>query len=315
MIRRLGTRTGILLATAFLGSVAIFALLSILPGDAATVALGINATPDAVAELRARFGTDRPLIVQYLDWIGGVLVGDFGTSYVNGTDIGAQISERLSVTVWLVGGGLLVALLVAVPLGALSAVLQRSRLGVALSAVTQVSIAVPAFIAAILLINVFAVNLGLVPSGGWTDPAVDVGAFLSQAILPILAIGLIQGALISRYVRSSALEVIREDYIRTARAKGLTRTQAFLRHGIRNAAIPVITILGLQIAALLVDTIVIERVFVIPGLGSLLFDAIRRRDLLLVEGVVLLLVVAILVLNYVIDLVYLAVDPRLRRAR
>jgi peptide/nickel transport system permease protein len=314
MLGRLLSRTGILVLTALVGSVVVFLLLAILPGDPAQVALGINATPKALAQMREEFGINRPLIVQYFAWMGGVLTGHFGTSYITGADIGSQISQRLSVTAWLIFLGLIAAIIVAIPLGTLSAVLYRRRVGAVLGGVTQFGLAIPSFIAAILLINIFAVRLGLVPSGGWTPPSQDFGAFVSQAILPVLAIGLIQGSLLSRYIRSATLDVLREDYIRTARAKGLSPLRAFLKHGARNAAIPVVTVLGLQMAALLIDTIVIERVFVIPGLGSLLFDAIGRRDLLLVQGVVLLLVVAILVLNYIIDLVYVAIDPRLRRA-
>lgn len=313
MIARLLSRTGILVASAFAGSLVVFFLLAVLPGDPATVALGVNATPDAVAQLQSEFGTDRPLMIQYFDWFAGVLQGDFGTSYVTGADIAPQIAQRVGVTAWLVGLGEILSFVIAVPLGILAAVRQRKVSGTVLAGFSQIGVAVPSFITALVLINVFAVRWGLVPSGGWTAPAVDPGAFLQMVALPVVSIGLVQGALLSRYVRSAALEVMREDYVRTARAKGLSPLRAFVRHGSRNAAVPVVTVIGLQVATLLVDTIVIERVFVIPGLGSLLFDGLANRDLLLVQGVTLIIVCSILALNYLVDLLYLAIDPRLRR--
>lgn len=314
MLTRLLARTGIFALTAWVGSMIIFALMAILPGDPAAVALGVNATPETLAAKRAEFGTDQPLIVQYGHWLGDVLSGNFGTSYLSGQDIGPQIFSRIQVTAWLVVCSLVIAILVAVPLGVMSAVHHRDRTGVALSVVSQISVAIPSFIAAILLVNVFAVQLRLVPSGGWTPPGEDFVAFVKQLALPVISLGLIQGALLSRYVRSSTLNVLREDYIRTARSKGLSKTRAFMRHGARNAAVPVVTVLGLQVASLLIETIVIERVFVIPGLGSLLLDAVSSRDLLLVQGIVLVLVVTVLLLNLIVDALYVVIDPRLRKA-
>jgi peptide/nickel transport system permease protein len=173
-------------------------------------------------------------------------------------------------------------------------------------------VAVPAFLAGIVLIMVFAVKLGWLPANGWTPPAQDPGMFVRQLILPALSLGLVQGAVLTRYVRSAVLDVLREDYLRTARAKGLRPFPALWRHGLRNAAVPVVTVLGLQLATLLIGAVVVERVFVIPGLGSLLLDGVSNRDLLLVQDVVMLLVVAVLVVNFVVDLLYLALDPRLR---
>ncbi|WP_084125502.1 ABC transporter permease [Demequina sp. NBRC 110054] len=313
MLLKLLSRTGILLASTLVGSMIVFGLLAVLPGDPATVALGVNATPEAVAQLQQEFGTDRPLVVQYLDWLGGILQGDFGTSYVTGADIAQQIGQRIAVTGWLVGTSLVLTILIAVPLGVLAAVRQRKASGTVLAAMSQFGVAVPSFIAALLLINIFAVRLGWVPSGGWTAPVEDPAEFLRKLILPVVSIGLVQGAVLSRYVRSAALEIMREDFIRTARAKGLTPLRAFIKHGSRNAAVPVVTVIGLQVAGLLVDTIVVERVFVIPGLGSLLFDGLANRDLLLVQGIALIIVCLILVLNYIVDLLYIVIDPRLRR--
>ncbi|WUJ71076.1 ABC transporter permease [Kribbella soli] len=314
MILRLIERTGVFLVSLAVSSVLVFAFMAVLPGDPARVALGVNASDQAVAELRQQFGLDRPLPTQYFDWLGGLLHGDLGTSYVSKVAIGPQVFDRLQVTLWLLVAGMIIALVVAVPAGTVMAARHRKLSGLALSAVSQVGVAVPAFLAGILLIVVFAVKLGWLPANGWTPPAQDPGMFLKQLILPALALGLVQGAVLTRYVRSAVLDVLREDYLRTARAKGLRPFQALWRHGLRNAAVPVVTVLGLQLATLLIGAVVVERVFVIPGLGSLLLDGVSNRDLLLVQDVVMVLVLAVLLVNFIVDLLYVALDPRLRTA-
>jgi len=314
MILRLIERTGVFLVSLAVSSVLVFALMAVLPGDPARVALGVNASDEAVAELRRQFGLDRPLPTQYFDWLGGLLHGDLGTSYVSKAAIGPQVFDRLQVTLWLVVAGMVIALAIAVPAGTLMAARHRKVSGLALSAVSQVGVAVPAFLAGILLIVVFAVKLGWLPANGWTPPAQDPAMFLQQLILPALALGLVQGAVLTRYVRSAVLDVLREDYLRTARAKGLRPFQALWKHGLRNAAVPVVTVLGLQLATLLIGAVVVERVFVIPGLGSLLLDGVSNRDLLLVQDVVMVLVLAVLLVNFVVDVLYVALDPRLRTA-
>ncbi|MEV4264053.1 ABC transporter permease [Kribbella sp. NPDC049584] len=314
MILRLIERTGVFLVSLVVSSVLVFAFMAVLPGDPARVALGVNASDQAVAELRQQFGLDRPLPTQYFDWLGGLLHGDLGTSYVSKVAIGPQVFDRLQVTLWLVVAGMIIALVVAVPAGTVMAARHRKLSGLALSAVSQVGVAVPAFLAGILLIVVFAVKLGWLPANGWTPPAQDPGMFLKQLILPALSLGLVQGAVLTRYVRSAVLDVLREDYLRTARAKGLQPFQALWRHGLRNAAVPVVTVLGLQLATLLIGAVVVERVFVIPGLGSLLLDGVSNRDLLLVQDVVMVLVLAVLLVNFIVDVLYVALDPRLRTA-
>ncbi|GAA1555981.1 ABC transporter permease [Kribbella hippodromi] len=312
MIVRLIERAGVFLVSLAISSVLVFAFMAVLPGDPARVALGVNASDEAVAELRRQFGLDRPLPAQYFDWLGGLLRGDFGTSYVSKAAIGPQVFDRLQVTLWLVVAGMIIALVVAAPAGTIMAARHRKVSGLALSALSQVGVAVPAFLAGILLIVVFAVKLGWLPANGWTPPAQDPGMFLKQLILPALSLGLVQGAVLTRYVRSAVLDVLREDYLRTARAKGLRPFQALWRHGLRNAAVPVITVLGLQLATLLIGAVVVERVFVIPGLGSLLLDGVSNRDLLLVQDVVMVLVLAVLLVNFLVDVLYAALDPRLR---
>jgi peptide/nickel transport system permease protein len=312
MTLRLARRVAILLASLFVASIVVFVFMAVLPGDPAQVALGVNATPDLVAKTRHDFGIDRPLITQYLDWTGGVLHGDFGRSYVTRDAIGPQLTDRLGVTLWLVGTGMLVALAIALPLGTLAAVRHRKASGTALSGLTQIGVAIPAFIAAILLVQVFAVRLRWLPSGGWTPPNQNAGEWIRGLVLPALSLGLVQGAVLTRYVRSSVLDTLGQDYLRTARSKGLRPYQALFRHGLRNAAVPVVTVLGLQLATLLIGAVVVERVFVLPGLGSMLLDSVASRDLLAVQGIVLVLVVGVLLVNFVVDVLYNVLDPRLR---
>lgn len=307
-------RLVIFLVSVFAASVVVFAFMAVLPGDPAQVALGLNATPELLERTRQQFGLDRPLVAQYLDWMGGLLTGDFGTSYVTKEPIGPQLVDRLGVTLWLVGAGMLVALLIAVPLGTLAAVRHRKPSGVVVSAASQLGVAVPAFLAGIILVQVFAVQLGWLPSSGWTPPAYDVGAWLRGLILPAVSLGLVQGAVLTRYVRSAVLDVQREDFLRTARAKGLRPYRALVRHGLRNAAVPVVTVLGVQLATLLIGSVVIERVFVLPGLGSMLLDSVAARDLLAVQDIVLVLAVGVLLVNFVVDVLYAVLDPRLRRS-
>ena len=312
MTLRLARRVAILLASVFVASIVVFLFMAVLPGDPAQVALGLNATPDLVAKTRHDFGIDRPLITQYLDWTGGVLHGDFGRSYVTRDAIGPQLIDRLGVTLWLVGTGMLVALAIALPLGTLAAVRHRKASGTAISGLSQVGVAIPAFIAAILLVQVFAVRLRWLPSGGWTPPNQNAGEWIRGLVLPALSLGLVQGAVLTRYVRSSVLDTLGQDYLRTARSKGLRPYQALFRHGLRNAAVPVVTVLGLQLATLLIGAVVVERVFVLPGLGSMLLDSVASRDLLAVQGIVLVLVVGVLLVNFVVDVLYNVLDPRLR---
>nr|WP_246221320.1 ABC transporter permease [Phytoactinopolyspora mesophila] len=311
---QLARRTLVFALSLLLASAVVFAFMAVLPGDPARVALGVQATPEALAATRAEFGLDQPLVAQYLDWIGGLIRGDLGRSYVTRADIGPQVFDRLQVTAWLVLAGMLVALVVALPVGILAAVRHRRVSGMMLSGASQIGMAVPSFLAGILLVSVVSVQLGWLPSGGWVVPAEDPVQFLRRLILPALALGIVQGAVVTRYVRSAVLDVMREDYLRTARAKGLGPYRALIKHGLRNAAIPVVTVLALQLATLLIGAVVVERVFVIPGLGSLLLDGVGNRDLLLVQSVVMVLVIAVLLVNYLVDVLYAVLDPRLRRA-
>ena len=312
MILRLLHRAMVFVLSVLAASVLVFAFMRVLPGDPARVALGINASDESVAALREQFGLDRPVVVQYLDWMRGMLTLDPGIEFISKAAIGPQIADRLQVTLILVAASMLLAVVVAVPVGIWMAVRHRHVDGVLMSAASQVGVAIPAFLAGIVLISVFAVRLGWVPSGGWVVPAQDPVGFLQRIVLPSIALAGVQAAVLARYVRSAVLDVLREDYLRTARAKGLRPVQALWRHGLRNAAVPVVTVLGLQLATLLVGAVVIERVFVIPGLGSLLLDSVAQREILTVQTVVMVLVVATLLITFLVDALYLVIDPRLR---
>jgi peptide/nickel transport system permease protein len=312
MVARLMRRSAIFVLSLVISSMIVFVFMAVLPGDPARVALGVDASEESVQALRVQFGLDQPLVVQYLDWVRGLVTFEPGVSYISRVAIGPQVADRLLVTSWLVAAAMAVAVVLALPLGTLMAVRHRRLSGLVLSGLSQLGVAVPAFLAGILLITVFAVRLKWLPPGGWTPPAEDPLEFLKRLALPALALGLVQGAVLARYVRSAVLDVLREDYIRTARSKGLRPGQALVRHGLRNAAVPVVTVLALQLATLLIGTVVIERVFVVPGLGSLLLDSVSNRDLVLVQTVVMILVVAVLFVNFVVDMTYLVIDPRLR---
>lgn len=312
MLVTVARRLGIFALTAALASVVVFALLAILPGDPARIALGVQASEDDVARERAAMGLDVSVPQRYASWVWAMLRGDMGDSYLTREPVGPEIFDRVQVTLWLVGAGMVVALLIALPLGIAAAVRAGKPDGLLIGGISQVGIAIPAFLAGVLLATVFAVELGWLPSSGWQAPIEGIGGFLSYLALPALALGLVQGSILTRYVRSAVLDELGEDYLRTARAKGLTRTRALLRHGLRNAAIPVVTVAGVQLTTLLIGAVVIERVFVVPGLGSLLLDKVSQRDMAAVQSIVMVLVLLVLVVNLVVDLVYTLIDPRLR---
>lgn len=301
-------------ASLLIASLIIFLLLRAVPGDPARVALGVNATDEAVAELSSQLGTDRPLVVQYLDWMGGLLTGDFGLSLSSRQDITPMVVDRAQVSLILVGTSMVLSLLIAVPMGMWAARRSGRVDGSLITAGSQVGIAIPSFLAGVLLVTVFAVQLDWLPANGWIPPGVDFGAFLRRLILPVVALTAVQAAILTRYVRSAILEVMDQDFMRTARASGASMSQALWRHGLRNAALPVLTVVGVQLTTLVVGAVVIERVFLIPGLGSMLLDSVANRDLTSVQTIVMLLVVFTLTVNFLVDLTYRLIDPRIRRS-
>jgi len=303
-------------ATLLAASVVVFAALEILPGNAAEVRLGPTATPEQVAALSAQLGLDRPAFTRYVEWVGGYLRGDLGVSVAYDTPVWSLIAERLRVSLplALLAMGLTVA--VALSLGVYAAA-RHNRLGdVGVMTLSQLGLAIPNFWLAIVLILVFAVHLQWFPAGGfpgWTD---DEGGSLWDGLqalmLPAVALAAVQAAILARFTRSAVLDTLREDYVRTARAKGLSRRATLWRHVLRNAMIPVITIMGLQFGNLLTSAIVVENVFVLPGIGRLVFQAIANRDLAVVRDVIMLLAGAVILINFIVDLLYAWIDPRLK---
>jgi peptide/nickel transport system permease protein len=306
------TRAAWLVVSLWFASLLVFVVVNVLPGDVAAVILGTSATPQALETLRHQLGLDQPAWLRYLTWIGGMLTGDFGTSALSHSAVGPLIVQKLSVSGPLALASAAIALAVSLPLGVLAGTRYRSADGALISAVSLLGIAVPAFWAGLLLATVFAIQLHLFPAGGFTDWSSDPLAAARSLVLPALALGLVQAAVLTRYIRSAIIDVQHEDFIRTARAKGLTRWQALRRHGFRYAAIPVITILGIQLTGLLVGAVVIENVFVLPGLGRLLFQSVGNRDLLVVQDLVMLLTAVVLLVNFLVDLTYRLLDPRIR---
>lgn len=308
-------RLATLVASLVAASVVIFLALNRLPGDLAQVMLGTSATPASVAELRARLGLDRPATERYFEWLGGLLRGDLGRSGFTNESISTLITGPLAVSGWLVGLGTLVALGLAIPAGLWAAHRRRHGDGFAVNAISQLGMAVPAFLAGIILVLVFAVRLRWLPANGYVALRADPGRWASHLVLPVLSIGLIQAAILTRYVRSAFIEVSTADHIRTARSVGWGPVAALWRHGWREAGLSVITAVGLQIATGFVGAIVVENVFVLPGLGSMLLTAVAGRDLMVVQSVLMVLVVLVLVITTAIDLSFSLLDPRLRKAR
>jgi peptide/nickel transport system permease protein len=305
-------RALIAILTLLAASLVVFAMLEIVPGDPARLMLGMNATEDAVHNLQEQMGLNQPLAIRYFSWLGGLLTGDLGKSYTYSVPVFDLIKERVAVSLPLAVISLALSTLIALPVGIFAASKRGKFSGTLAMGVAQVGVAIPNFWFALLLVYLFAVTLRLVPAGGFPGWGAGFGVSLKSLILPSIALALPQAAILARVTRSALLEVFGEDYIRTARAKGLSRRQVLYRHALRNALIPVLTILGLQFAFLLAGTIIIENVFYLPGLGRLVFQAITQRDLIVVEGVVMLLIATLILVNLLVDLSYAIVDPRLR---
>ncbi|MFP7569723.1 ABC transporter permease [Marivita sp. S2033] len=293
-------------------SMVIFVVVEVAPGDPASFMLGINAQPDTVAALRAELGLDQSRPDRYLSWVTGMLSGDFGTSYTYRAPVARMIADRLWVSLPLALYALALSTLIAFPAGIFAAARRGGPGDLTVMGATQLGVAIPNFWFAMMLVLVFAINLRWFSAGGF--PGWDPGfwAGIKALTLPAIALALPQAAILARVMRSSLLDILGEDFMRTARAKGLSAQQALWRHGLRNALIPVLTIMGLQFAFLLAGAIIIEQVFFLPGLGRLIFQSITQRDLIVVESVVMLLVFAVIMVNFLVDLAYAIVDPRLR---
>ncbi len=306
-------RLGSLAATLIVASLVIFLTVEVVPGDPARTMLGINATDGAVAVLRADLGLDRPRALRYLDWAGGMLRGDFGTSYTYRTPVAGMVADRIGISLPLALYALALSTLIAFPAGILAASRRGRAADIGVMGVTQLGVAVPNFWFAMILVVIFAIRLRWFPAGGFPGWEGGLLPGLKALTLPAVALALPQASILARVMRSGLIDALSEDYIRTARAKGLTRGQALRRHALRNAMIPAVTIIGLQFSFLIAGGIIIEQVFYLPGLGRLIFQAIAQRDLIVVESVVMLLVFAVVAVTFLTDLAYAWIDPRLRR--
>lgn len=292
-----------LLALLAAASVVIFLLLRAIPGDPARIALGLNASDEAVAELSHSLGTDRPLVAQYVGWIAAMLRGDFGVSLASGADLGPVIWQRAGVSLVLAVAAMVLSLAIALPVG----IWLARRNSAVLSGLTQLGMAVPSFVVGIVAVAVFSVRLGWLPANGWGTAA--------HAVLPVLSLTAVQTAILARYIRTAVSEELERDYVRTARSTGASMTQVVREHVLRNAALPVLTVVGIQLSALVVSAVVVEQVFAIPGLGSFLLDSVRNRDITAVQSTMMLLVAYTLLVNAIVDIAYGVVDPRVRRAK
>lgn len=307
LVRRLAQ----LIPVLFVVSVALFVLLQVLPGDPTVAVLGQEATAEQRAALRSELGLDRPLASQYVSYAWGVVQGDFGNSYITGESVLAVLGQRLPVTVELGFLALLLAVALGVPAGVFAALRRRSKADNALTGVGVAALATPHFYLAALLILVFAVELQLLPSSGYTPFTTDPLANLQYLLLPTITVGLSIAAVTMRQTRASMLSSLGEEFVRTAVATGLSRRRVVLVYALRNAIVPVVTVVGLQVGALVSAAVITETIYTLPGLGSLIVSSIFSRDLPVVQGAVLVVVVFVLLINLLTDLVYAWLDPRI----
>ncbi len=310
-------RLGLFAVGLFITSIIVFVVLRVLPGDVAQVIGGIKATPEQVADIRVRYGLDQPLIVQYFDWFGGLLHGDLGRSLITNSPIQNELAEKLAVTLPLCVLGIVVAVVIGIPLGVYAALRHDTRFGQLVGYIAQAAAAVPVLWTGLLLILLVGKGVGLVsilpsqgfPLDGWAEP----GKAIAALILPALTIGIVEGAALLRFTRSAVLDAMGQDYIRTAMSRGLTHTQAVLQHGVPNASLSVLSVIGLQIASLIGGTVVIETLFALPGLGSKLVTDVGNRDLISVQGTIVVLTALVLFIGLAIDIAHRVIDPRQRR--
>lgn len=310
LIRRLVS----LIVTLIVVSLLIFTVMNLLPGDPAAIMLGTSATPETLAALRTQMGLDEPLVVRYLAWLAGVLQGDLGQSYTYGVPVAGLIVERLAVTLPLALMAVVMSVAIAVPLGVAAARRHNGLFDYIAGAFSYVSIAVPAFWVGLLLIIAFSTKLGWMPAGGFPGWNAGLWAGLAALLMPAIALALPQAGVLTRVARSAVLDVMGEDFVRTARAKGLSDKAAVWRHALPNALIPVVTMIGLQFTFLIAGAVLVENVFNLPGLGRLALQALSQRDIIVMQDVVLFFSALVIVMNFLVDLAYLVIDPRLRVA-
>ncbi|MYQ50277.1 MULTISPECIES: ABC transporter permease [unclassified Streptomyces] len=313
MARYLLRRFVFLLVSLALASVVLFALLRLLPGDPANALTSVGASPEQIAAARHSIGSDKPLPEQFTHWLGQLVSGDLGTSFVSTLPVGPEVASRLDLTIPLTLAAFVLAVLIAVPAGFVAAYKRRTWYGALLSGVSQLGIAVPVFWLGMILVAVFALNAGWLPAGGFPPDGWAVpGEAVRSLVLPVVTIALVMSASLIRYVRSATLDVLGSDHLRTARALGSSFGQAMWRHGLRNASVPVVSVLGIELASTLLGAVVVESVFALPGLGSMLVTGIAQHDYPVVQGVLFVSTLAVLLIGFAADLVQRVIDPRLR---
>jgi peptide/nickel transport system permease protein len=311
MISYIARRILISIPVLLLVTIIVFSLLHIVPGDPALQILGEWADPEAVKKLRHQLGLDKPVIVQYLHWLGDIVQGDFGMSLKTRRPVVDEMLERIPVTAQIALASWLVAIIIGLPTGIIAALKRNSLADAAATGFAITGVAMPSFWLGIILIYIVSVWLGWLPTSGFVRPSYDLGKSIELTILPAITGGTGMAAVIMRQVRSSLLEVMRQDYIRTAWAKGLTERLVVIRHALKNALIPVVTIVGLAMGYFLAGSVIIETIFSIPGMGRLAVEAIFQRDYLVVQAVVLLMSVAVIGCNLIVDVLYAYIDPRI----
>ncbi len=308
LIKRIFT----LLLTLLVATLVVFVVLEILPGDPAAVMLGINAEPETLNALRAQLGLNRPVWVRYLHWVADLTTGNLGISYTYDVPVSELILSRITLSFPLALLAMTLSTLIAIPMGIMAASHHNKPMDFLVMSFSQMGIAIPNFWFAMLLTLLFSVTFRLLPAGGFAGWDAGILPAFKSLLLPTIALALPQAAILARVTRSALLEVLEEDFIRTARAKGVNNQGTLWKHALRNALIPVVTIMGLQFSFLLAGTIIIENVFYLPGIGRLIFQAISQRDLIVVKNLVVLLAGAVIMINFMVDLLYAAIDPRLR---
>jgi len=313
MVKVLAWRVLTLLLTLLLISIAVFLILEVLPGDPAAIMLGTSAQPDTLAALRHQMGLDQPALLRYIGWISGMFVGDLGTSYTYGVPVGELIRERLAVSIPLMLLAMTLVLSIAVPLGVFAAARRGRAVDHAATLFAQLGIAVPNFWIGLLLILLFSLQLRWFPASGFRGWGAGVWSGLHALILPAVALAIPQAAILTRVTRSAVLDVLNEDFVRTARAKGVSRNRALWRHVVPNAMVPVVTIVGLQVPFLIAGGVLVENVFTLPGMGRLALQALAQRDLVVIKNVVMVFAGLVILANLIADAAYLMLDPRLRR--
>lgn len=308
----LAKRVFTLVLTLLVATLVVFVVLEILPGDPASVMLGVNAQTDTLNALREELGLNRPVWVRYTSWVADLLTGNLGISYTYDVPVSELILDRITISFPLALLAMTLSTLIAIPLGIMAASNHNKPMDFLVMSFSQIGIAIPNFWFAMLLTLLFSVTLRLLPAGGFAGWDAGIVPVFKSLLLPTIALALPQAAILARVTRSALLEVLQEDFIRTARAKGVTNQGALWKHALRNALIPVVTIMGLQFSFLLAGTIIIENVFYLPGIGRLIFQAISQRDLIVVKNLVILLAAAVIMINFMVDLLYAVIDPRLR---